>query len=126
MHCGRIARRMALLAPLVLLAPACTRRVTDFTILSTKNVAYVGERGRRVSGSDSTPIFLFIPIGRPSVKEATDEAIEAGGGNALVDGVVYKSSWWIPLIYGQRTVTVEGTSVRTTAIPDPPRPRPIP
>lgn len=94
---------------------ACTTRLTDFTIISTKNVEYSKmsdyKRGEhRVEGVDMKHIIFFIPTGTPNVKEAIDRAIESvPGGVALVDGVVYHTGWWIPYIYGQISYTVEGT-----------------
>jgi len=95
--------------------------MTDFTIISTKNIEYAKmsdyKRGEnRVEGIDKKHIILFIPTGIPNMKEAIDKAIEsAPGGVALVDGVVYHTSWWIPYIYGQTYFTVEGTPLINSA-----------
>ena len=94
---------------------SCTHRLTDFTIISTKNVdlsraSQFTRTGNRTEGKDRTHIILFIPIGRPDMKEAIDRAIESTkGAIALVDGVVYQKSWWIPYIYGQQSIIVEGS-----------------
>lgn len=103
---------------LVLLAcfllSSCSYRITDFTIISTKNVdlsrASTFERGKsRNEGVDTAHIILTIPFGRPHLKEAIDRAIEATpGAVALVDGVVYSKSWWA-IVYGQSKIIVEGT-----------------
>ena len=75
-----------------LLLTGCTSRLIDFTVISSKNVNLVlpdGATGPRTEGKHSVPIIL-IPIGRPNIKEATDNAIEAAGPqyDALIDGVV--------------------------------------
>jgi hypothetical protein len=58
---------------------------------------------------DKAHIILFIPFGRPHLKEAIDRAIESTpGAVALVDGVVYSKSWWA-ILYGQSKIIVEGT-----------------
>jgi hypothetical protein len=94
---------------------SCVTRVTDFTVLSTKNVnlARMGEYQRqptRVTGADTKHIIIFIPTGFPDVKEAIDRAIEsAPGGIALVDGVIRHKWWYIPYIYGQESYVAEGT-----------------
>ncbi|ELJ8809462.1 hypothetical protein RUL24_000790 [Vibrio parahaemolyticus] len=61
-----------------LLLSGCAQRVADFTLASTKNVELNdGDfvKGDRVTGEDSKPIIIF-PLGIPSVKEASDQAIE--------------------------------------------------
>lgn len=69
------------------------------------------ERGqRRVTGEDTAHIILFVPTGVPNAKEALDRAIEGTpGAVALLDGVITHKSWWIPYIYGQSIIEVEGT-----------------
>lgn len=93
----------------------CSQRVLDFTVVSSKNVDLSKgadfKRGTtRVRGEDKRDIIVFIPTGHPSAKEAMDRAIESvPGAVALTDGVITTSSWWIPYIYGQTKVEVEGT-----------------
>lgn len=63
----------------------------------------------RTVGIDKIHIVSFIPTGIPNVKEAMDNAIESKpGGVALVDGVITRRSFYIPLIYGQDWYEVEG------------------
>lgn len=94
---------------------SCTHRLTDFTVISTKNVPIgVGPKELvkadvRVKGVDKKHVVLFIPLGTPNLKEAIDKAIESyPGAIGLTDGVV-KSSWWDALLYGQQKYIVEGT-----------------
>ena len=93
----------------------CTNRVTDFTIISSKNVdlsqiAKYQRGDERVTGEDIAHIIIFIPTGIPNLKEAIDRAIESvPGAVALVDGVVYMTNFYIPFIYGQNKYTVEGS-----------------
>jgi hypothetical protein len=80
------------------LLTGCTQRVTDFTIISTKNVdisalANAKRAGNRITGEDLVHVIIFIPTGVPNLK----------------DGVVYFRSWMIPLLYGQSAYIVEGT-----------------
>jgi hypothetical protein len=103
-------------AALPLVLAGCTMRVTDFTLLSTKNVDLsrmdeMRRDPRRVEGVDSSQIIVIVPTKlRPDMKEAIDRAIESvPGGVALVDGVVSMTSWYIPLIYGEQSWTVEGS-----------------
>lgn len=93
----------------------CVTRLTDFTVLSTKNVdlSRMGEYQRteaRVVGEDLKHVVIFVPMGVPNAKEAIDRAIESvPGGVALVDGVIEHRWWYIPYIYGQLSYTAEGT-----------------
>lgn len=104
---------MALL--IVVLVSSCTFRVTDFTVISTKNVPIgqqptnLAKASTRVKGVDKAHIILFIPTGSPNLKEAIDKAIEKyPGAVALSDGVVKNKSMWF-LLYGQSRYIVEGT-----------------
>ena len=107
-------KKITLLLLTCILFSSCAYRITDFTIISTKNVdlskASTFTRGKtRNEGVDKAHIILFIPFGRPHLKEAIDRAIEATpGAVALVDGVVYSKSWWA-ILYGQSKIIVEGT-----------------
>ena len=107
---------MSLLVTLVLLS-SCTHRVTDFTIISTRNVPLgknattLAKGETRVKADDTTPIILCFSIGRPNMKEAIDKAIEKyHGAVALADGVVYYRHWWF-LLFGQNSYIVEGTPI---------------
>ncbi len=100
---------------------SCTHRLTDFTIISTKNVdlSRAGTFKRtssRVEGKDRVHIILGIPIGSPNMKDAIDRAIESTkGAVALVDGVVYSKTLWA-LLYGQAMFVVEGTPLMDPSI----------
>jgi len=114
-------KQITLLVLACLLLSSCAYRITDFTIISTKNVdlskASTFTRGKtRNEGVDKAHIILFIPFGRPHLKEAIDRAIEATpGAVALVDGVVYSKSWWA-ILYGQTKIIVEGTPLMDPAL----------
>jgi len=94
---------------------SCSDRLTDFTVISTKNVPIGNQptdlvKGTtRVKGVDKKPIILSIPIGTPNLKEAIDKAIEqCPGAIALADGVV-KSKFLYFFFYGESSYIVEGT-----------------
>ena len=56
---------------------------------------------------------MGVPLGEPPImKEAVDRAIERGGGDILVDGVIYLK-YWNAFIVGQQGYVVEGTVVNT-------------
>ena len=109
-------RKAFVLGLICLISAGCSNiRIVDFTTISTKNIdwskaATFNRASARVEGEDKVHIICFIPTGVPNMKEAIDRAIESKpGGVALVDGVVYQKSWYIPLIYGQVSYVVDGT-----------------
>lgn len=101
-------------ASIALLAAGCTQRLTDFTIISTKNTALASlaeKAPARIEGSDCVP-WIIWQWGNPNLKEAIDDAIEqAGQGyDALSDGVVsYTTKGFI---FGAICYEVEGTPIR--------------
>jgi len=102
---------------LLLGTSSCSHRLTDFTVISTKNVplglkaASLQKANQRVKGVDKVHQVLFIPLGMPNMKEAIDKAIEKHpGAVGLVDGVI-KTKYWTALLYGQNSYIVEGTPI---------------
>lgn len=72
----KIALSVAVVSSILL--SGCAQRVADLTLASTKNVELNSGNfvtGERVVGEDTKPIIL-LPLGIPSVKEASDKAIE--------------------------------------------------
>jgi hypothetical protein len=109
---------VAVLAFVLLAGAGCVRTITDFTIVSTKNVdlSRMGEyeRDSRVRrGRDVVHWVTIFPLswtGEPELKPAIDRAImSVPGGVALLDGRIRESYWYIPLLYGQHALIVEGT-----------------
>ena len=92
----------------------CTVRVTDFTVISTKNQqATAGyAQGPRTTGESCIPV-IFFPLGSPNLKTAIDNTIEkAGPGyDALVDGVVYYKNK--SFIFGSVCYEVQGTPIKS-------------
>jgi hypothetical protein len=104
---------LAVIFSAVLLS-SCVTRLTDFTIISSKNVdlsrmaSY--ERGKtRISGEDKMHIIIFIPTKlEVTVKQALDNTIQSVPGCvALVDGVINFKSFYF--FYGEQAYIVEGT-----------------
>ncbi|BCA80496.1 hypothetical protein [Desulfuromonas sp. AOP6] len=89
----------------------CAQRLTDFTIISSKNIDLSQgadlTRGERVVGEDTVPI-VIVPIGIPNAKEAMDNAIEKHDGCVgLLDGVL--ESEYFSFIFGYVKYRVKGT-----------------
>ena len=100
------------------LISGCSLRLADFSVISTKNVNLdkvdldAMPQTKGVRGVDSNFMFLFIPFGFPHIENAIDEALEKGGGDVMIDTVLYSKGWSILLI-GQNTLEVKGTVVKT-------------
>ena len=102
----------AALAAVALMFTDCKPlRLLDFTVISSKNVTLRlpdDAKGPRTKGED-----LVFCFGMPTIKAATDKAIEnAGPGyDALIDGVLYQKT------YGFKTgYIVEGTPIKTSKL----------
>jgi len=89
----------------------CAQRLTDFTIISSKNIDLSRgadfSRGERVVGEDTVAIVVF-PLGVPNAKEAMDDAIEkVPGCVGLLDGVL--ESEFFSFVFGYVKYRVKGT-----------------
>jgi hypothetical protein len=94
----------------------CIQRLTDFTVMSTRNVdlSRLGECRRypqRVRGRHSVATCLggtlFASV---DMKTAIDRALDKVPGSVvLIDGVVYLSNWSFLDIFGGQSIIVEGT-----------------
>lgn len=102
-----------------LLCCSCSTRLMDVTAVSTKNIDLNNMKGystavnSRVKGEDVVHIVCFIPLGIPNAQEAVDKAIEKNGSSCvgLSNAVFHYKGWWIPLIYGQEKIIVEGDPI---------------
>lgn len=89
----------------------CAQRLTDFTIISSKNIDMSKganfSRGERVQGEDTVAV-VIVPLGVPNAKEAMDDAIEkVPGCVGLLDGVL--ESEVFSFIFGYVKYRVKGT-----------------
>lgn len=111
----RLSLRAIVVSAILLTFGACTQRILDFTLVSSKNVdmsrACNFQKGKtRIEGKDMAHWIIVIPTRVVSIKEALDRAIESTPGCvALMDGVIYTRFWWIPYVYGREYAIVEGT-----------------
>lgn len=109
-----IMKKLCLIGAMVtaLFTTGCTTRVADFTIASTKNVDLNNGdfiKGKRVEGTDTRAIFL-VPLGRPNIKEAADDAIEKDHCAVALTDVTTDFSQFA-LLVGYSRFTVEGDLV---------------
>ena len=100
------------LSLVAMLALGCVTRVGDFTIASTKNVAFNPTPDRRgVEGKDCVTYLLgLIPLGsfNPNLEEAVDDAMaKVPDGNVMTNAVTYVDSWTAILV-AQNCYRVKG------------------
>lgn len=95
-------------------ATACTARVADLTLVSTRNIDLSDAKldvrgGKRVTGEDCVYALLgLIPFGVANLENAVDDALAKGGGNIMVDQVTNIRSLYFILL-SQTCFVVEGT-----------------
>ena len=94
----------------------CVSRIADLTLCSTKNVdlkvPHPVDTKHRVVGETRAHIVFLFPFGQESIKEAIDRAIEnAPGAVALSNATIERGFWYIPYIYGETWIAVEGNPV---------------
>lgn len=99
---------MVAFATTFMLGGCSSVRVADLTLVSTKNIDLSDTRldikaGTRQEGKDC--VFFVMP----NLKNAIDKALEAGGGNVMVDQVTYVE----PGFFYYNCIRVEGTVLRT-------------
>jgi hypothetical protein len=109
--------RLTAVALLAMLS-ACSVRVADLTLVSTKNIDLTdvkldANKGSRYKGEDCKFMLLsVIPFGLPNIETAIDRALEAGHGNIMIDQVTEISSYWI-VVGSVKCITAEGTVLNT-------------
>tara|TARA_Y100001935_G_C17156180_1_gene432932 strand:+ start:272 stop:604 length:333 start_codon:yes stop_codon:yes gene_type:complete len=94
----------------LLLFTACSTRVADFTIISTRNIDMDGNYElveSKVKGKDVTPIIAYIPLGSPSIEDAIDDALDSVDGDIMTDVTVRSNVLWF-IYFGTYTYVVVG------------------
>ncbi|MDB5283504.1 MAG: hypothetical protein JWO06_2579 [Bacteroidota bacterium] len=102
-------KRITILAIVIAIAASsCTRRVIDFTVISTKNVQMSMDKskGKQVTIKDIKPFGINVTL-----KGAIDKALNTAGPgyDMLIDGVISYTQYWI-FAAGYK---VEGLAVNT-------------
>jgi hypothetical protein len=105
----RWATRLTLL--LALMLSACSTRIGDLTLASTKNLgtAYKPIQSR-VRGEDCTHMILFIPLGslQPNLEEAVDRAVgQVPEGDMMTNARIYQDTLFT-LLYNRGCIRVDG------------------
>lgn len=109
-----VLRTVIILVTTALLG-ACSMRVGDFTVASSKNIGLLSQKGDTVEGEDcSTNILGMIPVAGPTVpnfKTAVDRALERAKGDVVADAVMWETSV-VTLLVNQHCYKVEGKVAR--------------
>lgn len=115
-------RRITLIKALTILVTAllvsgCSTKLTDFTLLATKNADFSRlsefQKGNRPGqGANTLYIILFLPTEEQPMKEAIDRAMASVPGcAALADGAIYLQNYYWLLAAGAVRYVVEATPV---------------
>jgi len=112
----RLMARLLIVCMVLVSFAGCTIRQADLTVVTTRNVELKDVnlnklKSKRVTGEDSSFVFLFIPFGFPQLEDALDDALDKAGGDLMLDAVIYTSQWWF--IIGQNKIKITGTVVNT-------------
>ena len=114
----------ALASILILSLSGCSQRLGQFTAASTQNVRNLNynladNTKVKAEGDSCISTVIIFPIGNQDdrIQRAMDDAIKNGhtkglDGDLLVNARIDVTSWYIPLLFGQNCVTVEGDLVK--------------
>lgn len=106
---------------MVVLLSACSVNQGTFTVIS-KNVVDLDnidlsaqEKIDNVYGVSRAHIVIFFPFGEmnPNVESAMNDAFRKADGDLFTDATVKSYFFYIPYIYGQDAVTIEGDVIKT-------------
>lgn len=94
---------------------ACSSRMADLTLVSTKNLGSTtlnlsSKSGKRERAEDCKFALLGIPFGIPSIETAVDKALQAGNGTVMIDEVTEEKTTWV-VVGNINCIVVEGTVV---------------
>lgn len=105
----------------IILISACSSdRIADLTIIIPDDVplnynSLTGAEVRRnISGRDERPVFLMLPLGFPTLKNAVNDALKNGNGNAMTNVRIAAETDWY-LLWGFNRITVNGNVIRIPA-----------
>lgn len=110
--------KLTLVLAFTCFASGCARvSMGTLDIVSTRPVTAEqlqtsGKRLTLVQGRSSTNIFIFIPMGHPSIEDAVEKALKIGGGEFLKNANVHYRFWWLPFVFGRETIEVQGEVYR--------------
>ncbi len=124
MKVNKLLLNVLVLSVLALGIGGCTKRLGQFTAASSQNVRNLeydlsSDTKVKAKGESCIRHFIIIPIGSSDdrIQRAMDDAIGNGhkkglDGDLLVNVRMDWNHWYIPFIYGEDCVIVEGDLVK--------------
>ena len=109
---------MTFILLITFLLSGCSVNMGNYSVISTKQIEW--ERGdefylhnQRIQGRDVSHIIVLFPTKTIiTIQEAVENALNRIPGAIAMTNVTTKSSWfYIPYIYGQQNIYVEGNVV---------------
>ena len=106
----------------LLAQPGCASYQGEYPLLSSHPLDLTDfeldkarKDSRRVEGSSEREIYFLLPDrdSFPTLREAIDRTLEAGGGDLILDARIHRWHWYIPLMYGSSGWMVTGDVVNT-------------
>ncbi len=100
----------------IFLASGCVSKNTHMGLVIPENTQFSYEAlnnagvVKNVTGSDSKPILLFIPLGHPNFETAVNNTLKNGKGNVLVNAKVKNASQWY-VLFGSNSIEITGDVV---------------
>jgi hypothetical protein len=101
---------------LIISLTGCSTNLAKLSIVSTipdldlNNSLY--DKIGTVTGEDRYPIFIIIPTGTPKIDRAITNTLIKNEIDFLTDVSIDQTFFWIPYIYGETKITVEGIGWR--------------
>ena len=110
-------KQLFLMIAIIACLSGCATHISDLSMISNKNLD-LGKidldslpQKKHVEGRDDKFVFLFIPFGAPTLKEALNDALKKGGGDLMVNASVYVTGWWF--LIGRQGISIKGDVVNT-------------
>lgn len=100
----------------LLIMTSCTTRHTSMGLIIPQETNFTfadineAKVVKNVHGSDSKPIFLFIPLGQPSFEKALNNTLKDGNGNILINAQIANSTNWF-ILFGYNKIEITGDVV---------------
>jgi hypothetical protein len=100
------------------LLAGCAYHIGNFSALAAgtyraENIKASSLVAKNVRGESCESVILFIPTGIPRLDEAVKEATAKNKGDFMMNARTYYSFWFLPLIYWQNCLIVEGDVYKT-------------
>lgn len=96
---------------LLLLLLSCTSNRSDLSLVVPEgqkflpHELYGAKIYKNIKGEDSSPILLFIPLGRPSFSDAVNNTVKNADGNFLINAKVDEITKWY-ILFGIHKIEI--------------------